>query len=91
MRVPAKPQAQDCDRAPPPRAPIAPKSVLRSVVRDHLEEFLQAARDRDPQGRGIPRRVERAFRGFLDCGDLRKGFARVRCPACEYEALVGFS
>ncbi len=28
---------------------------------------------------------------FLACGDLREGFARVRCPRCRYEFFVAFS
>ena len=35
----------------------------------------------------IPRAVER----FLDCGDLKKRFARVRCPKCRHELFVVFS
>ena len=27
----------------------------------------------------------------LDCGDLRQGFARVRCNACGHEYLLAFS
>ncbi|OGQ96095.1 MAG: hypothetical protein A2521_13390 [Deltaproteobacteria bacterium RIFOXYD12_FULL_57_12] len=30
-------------------------------------------------------------RGFLKCGDLADGFARVRCPACLHEYLLAFS
>jgi hypothetical protein len=28
---------------------------------------------------------------FLGCGDLKEGFARVRCPTCRYEFFVAFS
>jgi ribosomal protein S27E len=28
---------------------------------------------------------------FLKCGDLREGFARVRCPDCRHEFFVAFS
>ena len=28
---------------------------------------------------------------FLECGDLRKGFARVRCRSCHHEMFVAFS
>ncbi len=28
---------------------------------------------------------------YLDCGDWRRGFARVRCDECKYEMLVAFS
>ena len=28
---------------------------------------------------------------YLKCGDLREGFARVRCPTCAHEIFVAFS
>ena len=28
---------------------------------------------------------------YLECGDLREGFARVRCPDCNHEYLLAFS
>ncbi len=31
-----------------------------------------------------------AVERFLDCGDLKKGFARVRCPKCRHELFVVF-
>ena len=30
-------------------------------------------------------------RKFLECGDLKQGFARVRCPRCREEFFVPFS
>ena len=30
-------------------------------------------------------------RKFLECGDLKHGFARVRCPKCREELFVLFS
>ncbi len=30
-------------------------------------------------------------RGDLKCGDLKQGFARVRCPDCHHEYLLAFS
>jgi prepilin-type processing-associated H-X9-DG protein len=30
-------------------------------------------------------------RKFLECGDLKHGFARVRCPRCREELFVPFS
>jgi hypothetical protein len=30
-------------------------------------------------------------RKFLECGDLKHGFARVRCPKCREEFLVPYS
>jgi hypothetical protein len=28
---------------------------------------------------------------YLDCGNLKRGFARIRCPSCREEFLPGFS
>ncbi|MBU1901948.1 transposase zinc-binding domain-containing protein [Patescibacteria group bacterium] len=28
---------------------------------------------------------------FMDCGDLERGFARVRCDHCQHEYLLAFS
>ncbi len=65
------------------------KRVLHTVVREHLETFLEQAREL--HGEGYPRFIEREFRHYLACGVLSRGFARVRCPACGHERLVGFS
>ncbi|MBC8423324.1 transposase, partial [bacterium] len=65
------------------------KRVLHTVVREHLETFLQEARDRGEEG--YPYFIEGEFRRYLDCGILSRGFARVRCSACGHERLVGFS
>jgi len=65
------------------------KSVLHKVVRDHLETFLDRARDFG--GEGYPYFIEGDLRRFLSCGILSRGFARIRCPACGYERLLGFS
>jgi hypothetical protein len=67
------------------------KTLLHAVIRDRLEPFLAAARERSASGRGLPAFVERAFRVSLDCGLLGRGFARVRCPDCGFERLVAFS
>ena len=64
-------------------------TVLYQVVQEHLETFLEFARARN--GRGLPKYVVTAFRKFLDCGILAKGFVRVRCAACGYDTAVAFS
>jgi transposase-like zinc-binding protein/putative transposase len=28
---------------------------------------------------------------YLDCGDLKKGFARIKCKECKHEILLAFS
>ena len=64
-------------------------TVLYQVVRENLETFLEAARARND--RPLPKYVVLAFRKFLDCGILAKGFVRVRCPDCGHDAVVAFS
>jgi hypothetical protein len=64
--------------------------VLHSVLREHLESFLEEARARG-SGEGLPAFVERELREFLSCGVLARGFARFRCDGCGHEILVAFS
>ena len=59
------------------------------MVRRNLETFLEEGRYQGESG--YPAFVEREFRRYLDCGQLGRGFARVRCPACGFERLVAFS
>lgn len=67
------------------------RTLLHAVVREHLEPFLAAARNRSTTGRGLPAHVERDLRAYVGCGILANGFARIRCPDCGYERLVAFS
>ena len=55
------------------------------MVQRNLDPFLEASEGR------LPRHVERAFRKFLDCGVLDKGFARAHCDTCNLDMLVPFS
>ena len=36
----------------------------------------------------MPKLVERELDGYVGCGVLARGFARVRCGACGHELLV---
>jgi putative transposase/transposase-like zinc-binding protein len=69
-----------------PRRPE--ETVLHRTVREHLETFLQCARDEE---RPVPRFVEREFRAFLRCGILAHGFLRIHCDDCGCDRLVPFS
>jgi hypothetical protein len=51
------------------------RTLLHAVVRERLEPFLAAARERSPSGRGLSAHVERDLRAYLDCGILARGFA----------------
>jgi hypothetical protein len=67
----------------------APATVHHRIVRDHLLTFLEQTAER--RGAPLPRFVERDLRGFVDCGVLAKGFARLRCHDSDNERLVPFS
>jgi hypothetical protein len=58
-------------------------------VDTHLPEFVRFARERN--GHELPLYVVQAFRKYLDCGRLDRGFARVACPSCRDEFVVGLS
>ena len=66
-------------------------TVLYQVVAQHLETFLQEARDRSEHGFGYPRFIERTFRRYLQCGIFAHGFCRLRCSACGKDMLLPFS
>ena len=100
------PRGRACPLMPTPRRPgsaiVAPpvrpsatgrepeKTLLHQVLREHLETFLAAARERSAYGRGLPAFVERELRAYLDCGILARGFARVRCKDCGFERPLAF-
>ena len=59
--------------------PLRPeRTLLRRLLREHLETFLVLA----PEGRAgiepVPRNVETVFRKYLECGVPSNGVARVR-------------
>ena len=39
----------------------------------------------------LPRFVKKELEGYLDCGHLCRGFARLRCEGCPKSHLVAFS
>jgi hypothetical protein len=59
------------------------RSPLYQTLLHHGDAFLAETR--------VPTFVARAFRRFLHCGLLAKGFLRVRCVECRAESLVAFS
>src|SRR5262249_46860402 len=98
MRLAAAPRA-GAARSPPRSqrggaASYQPRSmegtVLHRVVREHFET-VRAEIALRTEGGGLPQFVEREFPGFLTCGALSRGFARVRCDGCAFERLVPFS
>jgi ribosomal protein S27E len=68
------------------------ESDFHRLVREHFGEFRAVYPDRYAGKFGFWRPVfDKAVHEFLTCGDLREGFARVRCPDCRHEFFVAFS
>jgi hypothetical protein len=67
-----------------PRRPA--QTVLYAIVRDHLEAFLEHARE--SYDRGLPHYVEQALRAYLECGIFSHGFLRFHCDQCHQDLLV---
>ena len=73
-----------------PRNPEA--SPFYKLVRDHFDEFERVYDERFQPKYGYWRpAIRSAMDKFLKCGDLREGFARIRCPDCCKEFFVAFS
>ena len=61
------------------------RTILYSVVQDHLQTFLAGARAENPDGHGLPSFVEREFTRYLECGILTIG--AVGCRDRGYRTL----
>lgn len=67
-------------------------SPLFQVVREHFDEFEKVYPERYRKAYGYWRPVVRSsIDKFVKCGDLKQGFARVRCPDCRKEFFVAYS
>ncbi|HBA39696.1 MAG TPA: hypothetical protein DCZ05_08120 [Deltaproteobacteria bacterium] len=73
--------------------PRNPKiSLLYQSIRDHYEEFESVYVERYQKKCGVLRDVVReVIYKYLGCGDLTKGFARIKCKECKHEVLLAFS
>jgi hypothetical protein len=58
-------------------------------VKEHLEDFLQHARE--AYEAPLPKYVVNEFRSYLGCGDFGRGFSVVHCEGCEQTFAVAFS
>lgn len=73
-----------------PRDPHA--SDLWQLLDQHFDTFRQVYDERYQDKYGYWRPiVQQSVAAFLKCGDLQRGFARVRCPDCKHEMFVAFS
>jgi Transposase zinc-binding domain len=70
------------------------ESPLYCLVEDYFDRFEGLYDERFAPTHGHWRPVvHQVADAFLDCGDLRHGFARIRCenPDCRHEMLLAFS
>ena len=73
-----------------PRRPE--ESPVHRILFEHFGEFERVYPERFQERYGVWRPVVAdAVADFLKCGDLREGFARVRCPGCAHSMFVGLS
>jgi hypothetical protein len=66
------------------------ETTLYQVVQDNLAT-LYGAVDDGALAIALPKFVRKELEGYLDCGLLCRGFARLRCDGCEETRLVAFS
>lgn len=78
--------------APPHyRARDTRSAVLNRIVLDNLPEFKLWLRDPpDRRPRPHPAAVT-AMEKYVECGDIRFGAVRYRCPDCGHDTFVAFS
>ena len=68
------------------------QSPLWKMLNDHYHDFGLNYDESFVRQFGYPRRVvSDVVNDYLKCGDLREGFARIRCPDCCHEYLLAFS
>ena len=65
-------------------------TAQHQIVREHWPAFERFVRGAN-EGRGLPAFVGKAFRAYVDCGQLSRGFIRVRCDGCGNDQFVAFS
>ena len=62
-------------------------TALHRAVREGWPEVDAGA----AEGNGLPRRIRLEVQRYLACGDVRRGFAQLKCDACRNSTLVAFS
>ncbi len=73
-----------------PRRPE--QTDLHLAVRENLDLFLETYDEQFLDQHGpLTARACRTLEGYIRCGILSAGFARVRCVTCGHELLVAFS
>ena len=66
------------------------ETTLYRVVQDNLETLYEAVEE-GAVALSLPQFVKSELEGYLECGMLCRGFARLRCGECAETRLVAFS
>jgi hypothetical protein len=70
----------------------AQATALYHLVEDNFDELVRVWDERYEKQHGFWRPVIRhVVEQYLTCGDLRCGFARLRCPSCREDHLLPYS
>lgn len=87
------PSASACPPAPRVYRPRQPQTTpLYQIVSDHGKRLDAVFDDRFSDRFGPLRPVvPKTFDGYLRCGLLQFGFARIFCPTCKDEYLLAYS
>jgi len=68
------------------------RTVLYRVIFHHFERFVAEHEERFEREYGFSRPiVKEVAERYLDCGNPKYGFARIRCPDCHTEHILTFS
>lgn len=74
------------------RARNPKKSPLWQCANRHYDQFEEAYPEQyQPRYGRLRPIIPEVVHKFLDCGNLERGFARIRCDHCEHEYLLAFS
>lgn len=65
-------------------------STLYETVRENLETLYGAIDDGALEVK-IPKHAKKELESYLECGQLCRGFARLKCGDCKESRIVGFS
>jgi len=70
-------------------------NVIQKILKDHFSDFEKRYDDHyaDKYGKYRIIRIKEAVEKFLECGDYKKGIARIKCtnPDCDHEYFRPFS
>ena len=68
------------------------RSTFYQILDQHFDRYVALHEERfEPKAGPLRSIVRPVVEAFLDCGQLKNGFARLRCGSCAAEHLIAFS